>query len=95
MKKPPQQSVTSLPPSPDQERRGRMLKYSIAMGIRLVCVVLLFVIPYWWRWFFAVGALALPYIAVVIANTASSNGTAVVARPGAVVPYVAPRGDDE
>ncbi len=37
MKKQPTQSATSLPPSPDAERRVRMRKYFIAMGLRLVC----------------------------------------------------------
>jgi predicted tellurium resistance membrane protein TerC len=93
MKKSNQQSVTSLPPSPDEERRTRMLKYSVAMGVRLVCIVLAFVFTEWWRWLFVGAALVLPYIAVVIANTAMSAGRAVES-PGGVVVISPPRGDD-
>jgi predicted tellurium resistance membrane protein TerC len=95
MKKKPQQSVTSLPPSPDEERHGRMLKYSIAMAVRLVCVVLAFVFPEWWRWLFVAGAIILPYVAVVIANTASVSGAATVVSPGGLVSTTPPRNDTE
>jgi hypothetical protein len=86
MKKQPQQSVTSLPPSPDAERRGRMLKYTIAMSIRLVCFVLCLFSQGWWQIIFVVGAVVLPYIAVVLANTTSRVQGATVVRPGALVP---------
>ncbi len=33
-------AITELPSSPDDERRARMIRYSIAMGIRMVCIVL-------------------------------------------------------
>jgi hypothetical protein len=90
MKKPVQQSVTSLPPSPDEERRTRMIRYSVAMSVRLVCVVLAFIIPDWWRWLFVAGAVILPYIAVVLANTVTSNGAAAPIRPGSLVPVTPP-----
>jgi hypothetical protein len=38
------------------------------MGIRTVCVVLVIVVHHPVRWVFAVGAVVLPYIAVVLAN---------------------------
>ncbi|WP_146085866.1 DUF3099 domain-containing protein, partial [Rathayibacter sp. AY1D9] len=34
----PRETLTSLPPSPSAERRSRAIKYSIAMGIRMLCV---------------------------------------------------------
>ncbi|MDQ1556244.1 MAG: hypothetical protein QOI02_1246 [Actinomycetota bacterium] len=86
MKKQPVQSATSLPPSPDEERRGRMLMYSLAMGIRMLCVVAFFFLHGWWLVAPIVGAIILPYIAVVIANTVRSGASAVVQRPGAVMP---------
>ncbi|WP_213814776.1 DUF3099 domain-containing protein [Glaciihabitans sp. dw_435] len=86
MKK-PQQSITSLPASPDDERRARIRKYSITMTIRLVCFALVFVLPGWWQLVAIVGAVILPYIAVVVANTGSSRaGDVTVMRPGAIVP---------
>ena len=33
------QSATSLELSPDEERRVRMRKYTIAMSVRMVCIV--------------------------------------------------------
>jgi predicted tellurium resistance membrane protein TerC len=86
MKKQPIQSATSLPPSPDEERRGRMIKYTIAMSIRFVCIVLVFVVPDWWRLVPAIGAILLPYIAVVIANTAGRTSAAPVVSTGAILP---------
>ena len=79
------QSATSLPNAPLDDRRSRMRKYTIAMSIRTVCLVLLVVIPDWWRYVFGVGAVILPYIAVVLANVGSS-GAAEPVRPGVVPP---------
>lgn len=93
MKKQRPQPVTSLPQSPDEERRGRMLKYSIAMGVRMICVILAFSIPFWWRWIFVAAALILPYIAVVIANTVRAGNIQQVARPGGLV-QVTPHDED-
>lgn len=80
-----QQSVTSLPASPDHERHVRMIKYSVAMGIRMVCIVLLFFVHGWWLLLCAAGAILLPYFAVVIANVAAAPKGADVVRPGAIV----------
>ena len=85
-------TVTSLQQSPEAERRGRMLKYSIAMGIRLVCIGLCFVTPGWWLLLPATGAVLLPYLAVVVANQVTrSESDLEVHRPGQVVPYSPPR----
>jgi O-antigen ligase len=86
MKKQPIQSATSLPASPDEERHSRMIKYAVAMGIRGICVLLLFVVPGWWRLLPLLGAVVLPYIAVVLANTASRKSAAPVIGTGALVP---------
>jgi Protein of unknown function (DUF3099) len=85
-----QQTITSLPPSPEAERRSRMIKYSVTMGIRMVCVILIFVLDGWWRIAAAIGAIVLPYIAVVLANVSKSVVGAVVERPGTIVPSSAP-----
>lgn len=80
-----QQSVTSLPASPDHERHVRMIKYSVAMGIRMVCIVLLLFVQGWWLILCAAGAIFLPYFAVVIANVAAAPKRANVVRPGSIV----------
>ena len=58
-----------------------MRKYSIAMSVRTVCLILLVVIPDWWRYIFGVGAVVLPYIAVVLANV-GATGAAAPVNPG-------------
>ena len=74
MQKP--QSVTSIGMSPEDERRKRMLKYTAAMIIRVICIVLAMVIQGWLMWVFFLAAIFLPYFAVVLANVPgqSSDG---------------------
>jgi hypothetical protein len=44
------------------------------MGLRLVCFVLVFVVPYvWLQWVMIAGAVFLPYFAVIIANGGSDT----------------------
>ena len=62
-----------------------MIKYSITMGIRTVCVVLCIFARGWWLLVCAVGAVVLPYFAVVLANVSWSSPS-VVERPGSLVP---------
>lgn len=79
-------SVTSLPPSPDDERKTRMRRYAIAMGIRTLCVVACFFVPGWWVLIPITAAVVLPYLAVVAANVGTSTAPAIVERPGGIVP---------
>lgn len=79
------QSITSLPVSPADDRRKRLINYTIAMSIRVVCVFLLLVAHGWWLYVVAAGAIVLPYIAVVLANNVSGGASGPVERPGAVV----------
>ncbi|GAA2245978.1 DUF3099 domain-containing protein [Herbiconiux moechotypicola] len=77
-------SVTSLPPSPDDERRGRMTKYLVMMSIRVVCLVLILFVREWWAVvLLAAGAVLIPYFAVVVANVGSS-WVSKAERPGAI-----------
>ena len=67
------QSVTSVPESLAEEQAGRIRRYLITMGIRTVCFVLAAVTATkgapWWVWgSFAIAAIVLPYVAVVLAN---------------------------
>jgi predicted tellurium resistance membrane protein TerC len=64
----PVASVTSLPESPEAERKRRMQQYVVAMSIRTACVILAVVLPSPWLWLAATGAIFLPYFAVVLAN---------------------------
>lgn len=78
------QSITSLPESPEVDRRRRMVRYGIAMGIRIVCIIACFFVQGWWLILPIAGAVVLPYIAVVLANVGSRAGDTVV-RPGSIV----------
>ena len=63
------QSVTSLGESADDERRTRMLKYTVAMVIRTICIVVgVLFANGWFMWVCFAGAIFLPYFAVIIAN---------------------------
>lgn len=84
------QAITSLPPSPEDDRRSRMIKYTVAMSIRVVCVVLLVFVRGWAMWIIAAGAIILPYIAVVLANVGNTPPQPDVERPGAIVPVGRP-----
>jgi hypothetical protein len=78
-------AITNLPPSPDHERHVRMVKYAVAQAIRLVCIVLLVPVPGWWKIIPGIGAIFLPYFAVVVANNVRARPIGPVERPGAVV----------
>ena len=80
-----QQSITALPMSPAEDRRRRMIRYTVAMSVRLLCVILCFVVQGWWVLVFAIGAVVLPYVAVVLANNKSGYQVMPVERPGTIV----------
>jgi hypothetical protein len=61
-----------------------MIKYTIAMSIRVVCIGLCLVAPGWWLVLPAAGAVFLPYFAVVIANNVHHETRGTVRRPGAL-----------
>jgi DUF3099 family protein len=62
------QSVTSVPESRTEDQAKRLKHYLVTMGIRTACFVLLVVIDHPIRWVFALGAVVLPFVAVVAAN---------------------------
>lgn len=64
------QSATSLPRAPRDDASSRTRRYLIMMVVRVVCFVLMVVItPYGWHTLLlGLGAVFLPYLAVVIAN---------------------------
>jgi hypothetical protein len=45
-----------------------MLKYSLAMTIRVVCIIVAIFVEGWLMWLAFAGAIFLPYFAVVLAN---------------------------
>lgn len=87
------QSATSLPQAPQDDAGRRFAKYAITMGVRMACfVAMVLITPYgWYTWVLGVGAVFLPYVAVVIANVGQD-----ARRPHAESPerqLEAPRGE--
>ncbi len=62
------QNVTSVGINPEFERRRRMIRYTVAMTIRVVCLILGMFVQGWLMWVCFAGAILLPYIAVILAN---------------------------
>jgi hypothetical protein len=85
MARPRVHSITTLDQSPADERRSRVLKYTVAMSVRMVCFVAIFFLPGWWRLAPAIGVIVLPYVAVVIANTVVRRPSQALEAPAGVV----------
>jgi hypothetical protein len=81
------QSVTSIGVSPEEERRGRIVKYTIAMTVRVVCLIVGVMFPGGLlMWIAFAGAILLPYFAVVIANASGTGETKKTTKAEAVAP---------
>lgn len=52
-----------------------MIRYSIAMSIRTLCIILGVVSTGVWMWIFFALAIFLPYFAVVLANAQGGRST--------------------
>ncbi len=61
-------SITDAAAAHSEEMRQRMIKYAVAMGIRMVCLILIFVVDGWFKILPVIGAVFLPWFAVIIAN---------------------------
>lgn len=91
---PQPQAVTSVEESPYLERRSRFIKYTIAMVIRVICIILAVAIPVsWFTLVFVAGAVFLPYFAVVIAN-AQGSGASTKRVPVVEAPTLSISADD-
>ncbi len=66
-------NITDAPIAHSDDMHRRMVKYALAMSIRLVCLLLIFVLPGWFKIIAVVGAVALPWFAVIIANGGSDT----------------------
>ena len=74
-------SITGAPRPHSDDINKRMTRYLTSMAIRTVCVVLVVVIDSPVRWVFGVGAVVLPYVAVVMANARGERYAPPVAPP--------------
>lgn len=62
------QAITDAGVALSEDQAGRMKRYFASMMIRTACFILAVILPSPYRWFALVGAVTLPYIAVVVAN---------------------------
>ena len=83
--------ITNAPESPETELGHRERRYIISMAIRTVCFISAIVVEGWLRWVLVAAAFVLPYVAVVMANSASPRveGTDLLG-PGPVRPELGP-----
>jgi Flp pilus assembly protein TadB len=79
---------------------SRQKRYVITMGVRTLCFVAVAVLamthagPGWLPWIFVVGAVFLPYVAVVMANAASTKSDGFELRDGSSPERQLPPGTD-
>ncbi len=79
--------ITSAPIGLSTDQSARQRRYFISMMIRTACFILTVILPSPYRWFALLGAVTLPYIAVVVANAGR-----VTVIPGAAILKKRPRG---
>lgn len=98
----PVYQISSAKRSLSEDVDGRLRRYAISMGIRTVCLPLAVLTEGPLRWAFVVGAVILPYFAVVIANAGRSGESPLPAatlvnhqRALAASPQPAPRAQHE
>ena len=60
--------ITSAQKSLSSDQPGRQRRYFISMMVRTACFILTVVLPSPYCWIALVGAVFLPYVAVVVAN---------------------------
>ncbi len=68
--------ITNAPSNPRDDLNKRRKRYLLSMSLRSICFVGAVIVgtlmgPGWLLWTFLAGALILPYIAVVVANSAA------------------------
>jgi len=83
--------ISGAPKAHSEDLNTRMRRYLVSMAVRTACVVLAVVVDGPARWLFVVGAVGLPYVAVVLANAGNGTRRPVPAlRPVPVPPRVLP-----
>lgn len=88
-------TITTLPRSPEDDRRARMIKYSVMMLIRVICIGLCLVVQGWWLLLCVFGAVFLPYFAVILANAVDARITNVERPVSAPLMITAQRTDED
>lgn len=61
-------SITGAQVSILEDQRARTRRYLISMAIRTICFIGAIIATGWLRWTLVAAAVALPYVAVIMAN---------------------------
>jgi hypothetical protein len=87
--------ITTASARRDEDIAARQKRYLLAMGFRTLCfVAAIFVTPVWLRVVLIIGALVLPYVAVVMANAGSTKSDGFALLDGTSGARQLPPGDD-
>src|SRR3954470_4523171 len=92
--------ITTAQSSVAADIAHRQRRYLIAMGVRTLCFVVVAVLavthlgPGWLPWIFVVGAVVLPYVAVVMANAAGAKSDGFELMDGPSQERELPRGTE-
>lgn len=92
-------AITNAAIPHSDDTRHRMIQYSITMGIRMVCLASLFLFDGWYKLIPALGAVVLPWVAVMIANAGANNlanpeAALIDAPPQQAIPQGTPMEED-
>lgn len=80
-------AITSAPTSLSADQSGRAKRYLLSMTLRTVCFLAAVATPSPWRWIFLLGAVTLPYFAVILANAGRENTSKpTIANPSRELP---------
>jgi hypothetical protein len=84
--------ITTASTSRREEIASRQRRYVWSMAVRTACFVAAIAVgPGWLRWVLVAGAVLLPYVAVVMANTSSTRSDGFALPDGSVRPELLPR----
>ncbi|MGC4111862.1 MAG: DUF3099 domain-containing protein [Nocardioides sp.] len=92
--------ITTASASPDEDISARQRRYLIAMGVRTLCFLVVAALaithfgPGWLPWIFVAGAVVLPYVAVVMANAATTKSDGFALQDGSSGDKQLPTGSD-
>ncbi|HLR94244.1 MAG TPA: DUF3099 domain-containing protein [Jiangellaceae bacterium] len=89
------QSVTTAAAPRSDDLAVRQRNYLIMMALRVVCLLMVLPTEGWVRWACMLGAVVLPYIAVVVANAVSRPQSGSLQTPSRDPQAVLRAGADE
>lgn len=89
--------ITTAGQSLSDDQRSRTKRYLVSMTIRTLCFLGAVLAPPPWRWILFVGALVLPYVAVVMANVGrgGSGGSGIEVFERTAQPALRPGGEHQ